>query len=314
MDKYDILIVGCGPAGMTAGIYAARQEVKTILFESKIPGGQMAQTPFIENYPGYPEGIAGTTLSQKMKEQAEKAGAKVLMEPVTELKMDNEQFILKTAKAEYKAWVVIFATGAEHRKLGIPGEEEFRGKGVSYCTTCDAQFFRGRTVAVIGGGNTAVDSALLLSKIAKKVYLIHRREEFRADAATLKNLKQSNVELIINTAALEVLGGKLVTGLKVHNTKTNEEKIIETDGVFINIGVNPASEMAGKIGAKLDEEGHVKVSREGATSIPGLYAAGDVIGGTKQITTAVGNGTKAALHAVKYLEQKTGMKTRAVDW
>lgn len=314
-ETYDIVIIGGGPAGLTAALYAARQEVKTVVLEARNFGGQLLMAREIENYPGFGS-VAGPELAKKMEEQAKAAGATLKRCEVVEIKKEGDYFVIRTNRDNtYRCVAVILATGAEHRRLGVPGEGEFTGRGVSYCTTCDAQFFKGRTVTVIGGGNTAVDSALLLSKIAKKVYLVHRREEFRADAVLMDKLKEKeNVELMIHTVCKAIKGDKLVTSIELENVKTGEKKDLPTDGVFINIGVAATTQIANQLGCVILENGFLETGEDRETTVEGVYAAGDLIGGIRQITNAVGHGTVAALSAVKYVEEKTGVKTRSVDW
>jgi len=311
-EDYDLIIIGGGPAGMTAGIYAARQQLKALIFEAKAPGGQLLITTEIENYPGFGS-VTGPELSKKMEEQTKKAGAIIKNEQVTEIKKGKNFEIYTSSGKKYTATTVILATGAEHRHLGIPGEDKLIGRGVSYCATCDAPFFKGKTVVVMGAGNAALRAAFLLEKIVKKVYLVHRRKVFRADTVLIDKLKKSSVEIILDTVGTEIVGEKKVEKIKLKNKVTEEESEIKCDGIFIQVGTIPVTKVAEKIGAEL-RDGFLKVDENMQTSVEGLFAAGDVLGGIRQIASAVGYGATAALSAFKYIEEQTGKKLKTVDW
>lgn len=299
---YDVVIVGGGPAGLTAGIYCVRRNLKTVLLEKMALGGQMLMAGCVENYPGF-KSISGSELAEKMESQARELGLEISSDEVTEMTLDSEAKTLKTAGGkEYKTKAVIIASGGQHRKLDVKGEEEYLGRGVSYCATCDAPFYKGKTVAVVGGGNTAVDEALYLADVADKLYLIHRRDKLRAEEVRHKRLEEKKVELILDSVVEEVCGDKTVTHLKVKNTVSGEVTELKVDGVFISIGSMPASEPAKKAGVDVDEKGFIKVNNRQETNIPGVYAAGDVTGGIQQVATAVGEGCTAALQAYEYIE------------
>jgi thioredoxin reductase (NADPH) len=301
---WDVVIVGGGPAGLTAYLYAKRSLLKTLLIEKGPIGGQVLLTDLVENYPGFPEGIAGFELIQKMQEQVEKYGLDLLQEKAVELKAEGKiKEIILESGSSVKTKTVILALGAGMRKLGIPGEKELTGKGVSYCATCDGPFFRDQVVAVIGGGNTALQEALYLTKFAKKVYLIHRRDAFRATPILQQRVKENpKIEIVWNTVLKEIKGKEAVEGVITLNKKTGEEGFLEVSGVFIFIGHEPETEwLRGVI--ELDEKGFILVNQNMETSLPGVYACGDCISKPfRQIVNACGEGAVAALSAEKYLE------------
>jgi len=305
MEEWELIIIGAGPAGLAAGIYAGRRELKTLILEEKIAGGTAADSPLIENYPGF-RSISGRELMDKMLEHCKDFGAKIHeLEAVTELNLKEEnEKIVKTSKAAYKAKAVIIATGSHYRELGVPGEKEFRGRGVSYCATCDGPFFRGKRVVIIGGGNTAAVSALFLADIASEVRLIHRREQLRAEEAIFRELQKKGVQFIWNSIVKEIRGENLVKSVVTYNNKTGETFEIETDGVFINIGEEPNSQIAKKAGVHVDERGYIIVDNRQRTNIPGVYAAGDVVNcPIKQIGVAIGHGIIAAEEAYGYVRR-----------
>lgn len=305
-ELYDLIIIGAGPAGLTAAIYAVRQKMNFVVLEAKSPGGQMLDTGVIENYPGFPEGISGVELAEKMKKQAERLGAKILIEEVMSLAVkDNVKEITTASKKTYRAKAVIIATGAEHVKLNVPGEKEFNGKGVSYCATCDGNFFKGKTVAVIGGGNTALEYALYMDNLAKKTYIIHRRDEFRGEPAMVDALNKSKVEKILKTVCKEIRGDKVVKEIVIADAETGKnERTLKVEGVFISVGTSSLTKIAQAAGVELDAAGNIIVDKEQQTNIPGIYAAGDVTGGLRQITISAAGGTIAALNAFKYVKTK----------
>ena len=302
---YDLAILGAGPAGICAAIYATRAKLNTIWLDKKfVQGGQIVDTYEVDNYPGLP-GITGLDLGEAMAGHAEKLGMKPQREPVRSIEAEQGIKIIRTKKNEYRARAVIIACGATHRHLGIPGEEELSGMGVSYCATCDAAFFQDRTVVVVGGGNVAVEDAILLSRTCKKVYLVHRRDELRAEKILQECLFAcKNVELIWDSIPLSIEGTDKVEALKIRNKKTQEESFIETDGVFIAVGIVPGTEKFKDL-VKLDEAGYIVAGEDGITSEPGIFAAGDIrTKNLRQVVTAVADGANAVASAQRYLLDK----------
>ncbi len=304
MEEWELIIIGAGPAGLTAGIYAGRRELKTLILEEKIPGGAAADSPLIENYPGF-RSISGRELVNKMLEHCKSFGAEIHeLEAVKELHLTQQEKMVKTAKNEYRAKAVIIATGSHHRELGVPGEKEFRGRGVSYCATCDGPFFKDKRVAVVGGGNTAAVSALFLADIASEVNLIHRRDRLRAEEAIFRELQRKGVKFYWNSVVKEIKGENLVKSIIIYNQKTGELRELEIDGVFINVGEEPNSQIAKAAGIEVDQRGYIIVDNRQRTNIPGVYAAGDVTNcPVKQIGTAVGQGIIAAEEAYGYIRR-----------
>ena len=302
---YDLAILGAGPAGICAAIYATRAKLNTIWLDKKfVQGGQIVDTYEVDNYPGLP-GITGLDLGEAMAGHAKKLGMKPQREPVRSLETEHGIKVIRTKKNEYRARAVIIACGATHRHLGIPGEEELSGMGVSYCATCDAAFFQDRTVVVVGGGNVAVEDAILLSRTCKKVYLVHRRDELRAEKILQESLFAcKNVELIWDSIPLSIEGTDKVEALKIQNKKTQEESFIETDGVFIAVGIVPGTEKFKDL-VKLDEAGYIVAGEDGITSEPGIFAAGDIrTKNLRQVVTAVADGANAVASAQRYLLDK----------
>ena len=302
---YDLAILGAGPAGICAAIYATRAKLNTIWLDKKfVQGGQIVDTYEVDNYPGLP-GITGLDLGEAMAGHAEKLGLKPQREPVRSIEAEQGIKVIRTKKNEYRARAVIIACGATHRHLGIPGEEELSGMGVSYCATCDAAFFQDRTVVVVGGGNVAVEDAILLSRTCKKVYLVHRRDELRAEKILQECLFAcKNVELIWDSIPLSIEGTDKVEALKIQNKKTQEESFIETDGVFIAVGIVPGTEKFKDL-VKLDEAGYIVAGEDGITSEPGIFAAGDIrTKNLRQVVTAVADGANAVASAQRYLLDK----------
>ncbi len=297
---YDIIIIGSGPAGLTAAIYACRAGLSFAVIEKEYMGtGQIAFTEQIDNYPGYP-GIDGYTLGEKFREHAEALGTVFIENEVTALAKAEKSWEISLSDGKLEAKAVIYAAGASPKKLGIPGESEFSGRGVSYCALCDGAFFEERTVAVIGGGDTALSDALYLSKMAEKVYVIHRRDSFRANNSLVKKAEECrNIEFIMNAVPTEITAGDAVTGLNVQCGGT--ERAISADGVFVAIGSLPDTDMLRGI-ADLDERGYVIASESGITSAEGLFAAGDVrTKEVRQIVTAAADGANALISAQNYL-------------
>ncbi len=304
-EVYEILIIGGGPAGLTAGIYGARSKRDTLIIEKLLPGGQAGFTDLVENYPGFPEGIEGPDLVKRMEEQAKKFGADILIDEIVDLKLDGEEKEVVGRSGIYRAKTVIISGGAEPRKLGVPGEKEFTGKGVSYCATCDGAFFENQDIAVVGGGDTAVQEAIYLTQFARKVTIIHRRDKLRATKILQERaFKNEKIDFLWNSVVTEILGNKRVEKIKVKNVKTGEEKIIEKDGIFIYIGLIPNTEyLKGKI--DLSPDGYIITDEEMKTNLPGVYAAGDIRKKSlRQIVTAVADGAQAAMSAVKYIEER----------
>lgn len=304
---YDMIIIGGGPAGYTAALYAARAGLDTILLERMAAGGQMALTHQIDNYPGFEEGIDGFSLGDKMKKQAERFGAKSKFAQVLRVDLTAEPKRIETQGDTYLGRTVVLATGANPRELGLGNESKLVGKGVAYCAACDGMFYRGKTVVVVGGGNTAAADALLLSRIAKKVILVHRRDKLRATKIYHTPLmKAENVEFRWNSIVTELLHEEKLTGVRLRNVNTGEESVVDCDGVFVSVGRKPATEfLAGQLA--LDESGYVTAGEDTVTNIPGVYAVGDVR--TKllrQVVTAVADGAAAVHAAEDYLAEGAG--------
>ncbi|MCA9835531.1 MAG: thioredoxin-disulfide reductase [Trueperaceae bacterium] len=314
VHHYDVAIIGGGPAGLTAGIYAGRGQLSTVILEKGLPGGQIAQTNEVENYPGFPEVVSGPELSQRMVQQAEKFGAKILMEEVLGLEQNAEGFLVKGYDADYQAKAVIIATGANPRRLGVPGEDEFYGRGVSTCATCDGFFYRNKNVIVVGGGDAAIEEGMFLTKFADKVTVIHRREELRANKEAQKRaFANPKMHWIWNTIVEEVLGADgQVTGVKTRNVETGEVSSVDADGVFIYIGHIPNTDYLKEV-VDLNVNGYVDVQNEIYTNIEGVFAAGDVSDEVyRQLSTSVGAGTRAAMAAERWLAEKESAEAEAV--
>ena len=304
-EIYDLAILGAGPAGICAAIYATRGKLNTLWLEKKfVQGGQIVDTYEVDNYPGLP-GITGLDLGETMVNHAVKLGIKPKREPVLSIEEENGLKVIRTKKNRYMAKAVILACGAAHRQLGIPGEEELSGMGVSYCATCDGAFFQDGTVAVVGGGNVAVEDAILLSRTCKKVYLVHRRDELRADKVLQDKLfKCANVEMVWDSVPTVIEGTDKVEDIKVHNVKTDEGKTIAVDGVFIAVGILPNTEKFKGL-VDLDESGYIIAGEDGVTSTPGIFAAGDIrTKNLRQVVTAVADGANAVASVQRYLIEK----------
>ncbi len=305
---YDTVIIGGGPAGYTAALYAARAGLDTVVLEKLSAGGQMALSHQIDNYPGFEEGIDGFSLGEKMQQQAERFGAKTEYAEVTRIDLQAEPKVLETSEGVFRGRTVIFSTGANPRELGIPGERELTGKGVAYCAACDGMFYKGKTVAVVGGGNSAAADALLLSRIAKKVIIIHRRDTLRATRIYHEPLQRAeNVEFCWNSTVTELLHGEKLTGVHLKNVQTGEETSLDLDGLFISVGRKPATELA-KGQLTLDDSGYIVAGEEAETNIPGVFAVGDVRTKVlRQIVTAVADGAVAVHKAEEYLAEHRGI-------
>ena len=304
MEKriYDMLVVGGGPGGYTAALYAARAGLRVAVLEKLSAGGQMALTHQIDNYPGFPEGIDGFTLGGNMQLQAQRFGAETIYADVTALDLHAQPKVIETSEGAFYGRTVAYAAGAGPRNLGVPGERELTGKGVAYCAACDGMFFRNKTVVVVGGGNSAAADALILSRVAKRVILVHRRDTLRATKVYHKPLLQAeNVEFVWNSVVTDILAEEKVTGLRVKNTVTGQEQEISCDGVFVSVGRKPATELvAGQLA--LDESGYIVAGESTETNLPGVYAVGDVrTKALRQIVTAVADGAMAAHSAEAFL-------------
>ena len=306
MDRaYDVIVIGGGPAGLSAGLYAARASLSTLLIEKGILGGQIANVEHVENYPGFPEGISGFQLGQAMHQQATKYGLETVAAEVTAIELAKKGKVVKTTESEYLAKALILATGAEPNRLGVPGEERLLGRGVSYCATCDGPLFRDKVVAVIGGGDSAVEEGLILTRFASKVILIHRRDQLRA-AKLLQQRAFANqkMEFLWDTVVEEILGDDKVTGLSLRNVKTGERSTLEVSGVFIYVGLHPNTEFLREL-LRLDVQGHIVTNEEMQTEIAGIFAAGDMRQNSpRQVITAAGDGATASLSAEKFLSEQ----------
>ncbi|MDP3043687.1 MAG: thioredoxin-disulfide reductase [bacterium] len=309
---YDTIIIGTGPAGFTAGIYAARREMKTLIIGKEM-GGQLIWASEIENYPGF-KSISSFDLINKMNEQVKALGVEIKSDEVKKIENKDNKFVLHTSRDIYEARTVILAMGLSPRRLAIPGEEKLTGKGVSYCANCDGPFYKNKTVAVVGGGNSALDAAEILSKIAKKVYLIHRRDEFRGFESLVNEIKaRKNIELVLNSEPREVIGENKLEKIKIFNNKTRKEKDLEIDGLFVEIGRIANTDLVADL-VKRNERGEIIADEKCMTNCPGMFAAGDVTPVEfKQITIACGQGTIAALAAYQYLRLKQGESGEVVD-
>ena len=299
---YDMVIIGGGPGGYTAALYAARAGLSTLVLEKFSAGGQMTETPMIENYPGVPDGIDGFSLGDQMKRGAERFGAETRQTEVLSMTLTESPKSIQTDSGTVLARAVILAMGAVHRHLGVEHEQELIGRGVGYCAACDGMLYRGKTVAVVGGGNSAASDALLLSKLCKKVYVIHRRDTLRATRIYHDPLmKAENVEILWDSAVRELLFDRKLEGVRVENLKNGEETTLPLDGLFISIGRSPATEIvAGQV--ELDPFGYIVADESTKTNLPGVFAAGDIRGKSlRQIVTAASDGAVAAHFAEEYL-------------
>lgn len=299
---YELVIIGGGPAGLTAAIYAGRARVPTCVLAGTLPGGQPANTAGVDNFPGFPDGIGGSELAQRFQSQAERFGANVVPEAAAEVDFSERPFTVQSSRKRYQAQAVIVATGAAPRRLGIPGEDRFYGRGVSSCATCDGFFYRDQRVVVVGGGDSAVDEAIFLTKFAQNVTVIHRRDELRATKIYQeKAFANPKIDFVWDSVVEEILGDQTVTGVRVRNVKTEERSIINTDGVFIYIGMEPKSDLfVGQL--ELDRHGYIVSDRHQHTNVPGVFVAGDVQDPYyRQVVIAAGTGAIAAMEAERYL-------------
>ncbi len=304
MEKWDLIVIGAGPGGMTAGLYGVRSGLKTLIIEEKIPGGAAADAPLIENYPGFPS-VSGQELAGKMAEHCQKFEVPVhQFERVVGLDITGGEKIVKTEKTEYAASAIIIASGCSYRELNVPGESEFRGKGVSYCSVCDGAFFRGKDVLVVGGGNSAAISAIYLSNLASSVKLAHRKDKMRAEEALVKDLQERKVGFLWNTEVKEIKGDSKVRSALLFNNKTGEAKELKIDGIFVHAGEIPSSQIFKEAGVKVDEDGYIIVDEKQRTNVKGVYAVGDVTSGRiKQVAAAVGQAVEATLDAFGYIKK-----------
>lgn len=305
MVKTDTAIIGGGPAGLGAAIYTARGNLKTLVFEKALVGGQIVLTSEVENYPGFEESVSGFEIVDKMKKQAERFGTEFVEEQVKDIKTDGKRKIIKTEENEFDAKTVILATGAKPRKLNVKGEKKLTGRGVSYCATCDGALYRDKIVAVVGGGDAAVEEALFLTKFAKKVYIIHRRDKLRAvKIAQERAFANDKIEVIWDSVIKEIKGDNAVKSVQLYNKKKQEDFELEIDGIFIYIGIIPNNKLAKQLGIKLSPSGFIEVDGNMQTNKPGIYAAGDILEkGLKQVVTAASDGATAAVAADKWIEE-----------
>ena len=305
MENWELIIIGAGAAGLAAGIYGARSGLKTLIIDQNLAGGTTSDAPLVENYPGFSQ-ISGGELAEKMVTHCKKVGVTIReIEPVTDLTLSGEKKIVKTSRTEYEAKAVIVATGSHYREIGVKGEKEFHGKGVSYCGVCDGPFFKGKRVLVIGGGNSAATTTLYLSGIAAEVVVTHRRDAFRAEEALVNDISsKKNVQIFWNTEVQEIKGEKVVSKVVLYHNKKGEIKEIPIDAVFVQVGEAPNSHIVQDVGIQVDEAGYIKTDVFQRTSVAGVYAAGDVTDHpVKQVGTAVGQGITAALEAYSYIRQ-----------
>ncbi len=300
--EYEVVIIGGGPAGLTAGLYTSRDRLNSLLIERGLAGGQIVDAQWIENYPGFPEGISGFELGQLIHQQATKYGLETVTAEATGIELQQEQKVVKTTKGNFIAKAVIIASGSERHKLGIPGEEEFTGKGVSYCATCDAAFFRQQPVAIVGGGDAAITEALHLAKFASRVIVIHRRHQLRASRILReKAIAEPKIEFLWDTVVEEIVGKDKVKKLKLHQVVTGEKPTLEIAGIFISIGLKPNTDYLKDI-LPLDATGHIGTNEKMETEIAGIFAAGDIrLHSARQAIAAAGDGATAAIYAEKFI-------------
>ncbi|MDI6645086.1 MAG: thioredoxin-disulfide reductase [Methanobacteriaceae archaeon] len=296
MEEYDVIIIGAGPAGLTAGIYAGREDIKALILEKGTAGGMQNVAPLVGNYPGF-KTITGANLSQRMIEQASNYIQINELEDVKEIKAEAGKFILKTSKQYYSAQAIILCTGTTYRKLGAKGEDDFVGKGISYCSICDALLFKDRKVVVIGGGDSAVEHALHLNDVCSEVTIIHRRDELRAKKDGKDRIKEAGIPIIWNSVVTEINGDVVLRSIKIYDKIKDKETEMEVDGVFIAVGEEPNNQLAKELGVKLDTNGYIITDKEQKTNMDHVYAAGDITGGVKQMVVAAGEGAIAAISA-----------------
>ncbi len=300
--SHDLVIIGGGAAGMTAGLYAARARIDALLLEARLVGGQLQTADVIENYPGFPDGIMATDLVDLMQKQAQRFGLEIQPAEVEVLQPRERDFLLQTSAGDICAKTVIVCTGGQHKHLGVPGERELAGKGVSYCATCDGPLFRDKVIFIVGGGNTAVDEAIFLARFARQVYVVHRRDQLRAEKILQEEaFANPKIEFLWSSALTSIQGESLVEGVEVKDLKTGETRTLPAGAVFIAVGMQPAVGFLPESVAR-DEFGFIITDRHMRTSLPGLFAAGDVVSGSlRQLSTGVGEATAALLSAQQYL-------------
>ena len=301
-NPYQLIIIGGGPAGLSAGLYATRARLSTLLIERAIPGGQIINAELVENYPGFPQGISGAELGSLMEQQATKYGLEIIMAEVEGVEVGEEEKIVHTSEGQYRAKALIIAGGSEHGKLGVPGEEELRGRGVSYCATCDGAFFKDQVIAVVGGGNVAINDALFLTRFASKVIVIHRRDQLRATKILGEGaLARPKIEFLWDTVVESIGGDGQVRELGLRNVKTGTKSKLEVSGIFVAVGLRPNTGYLEGVVA-LSPEGFILVNNQMETGVPGIFAAGDIrAGSARQVSSAVGDGATAAISAERYL-------------
>ena len=304
MEFRDLIIVGAGPAGLAASIYAARAGLSVLVLEKALAGGMLLSIPTVENYPGFPGGISGMELAERMKKQAVEAGAEIReLEEVLELDVGGDIKIVRTGKGEYKAKAVILATGWSPLKLGVPGEEELLGRGVSYCVVCDGPLFRRKKVAIAGGGEQAVASALYMADIASDVLLVHVGRKLRASEALIQKLSEKGVQVLLRSKIRALKGEQLLEAIVVEDLESRETREIPVNGLFVQVGIKPNNELAKAIGVELDKRGYIVVDGRQRTNIEGVLAAGDVTNHpVKQVCTSVAQGAVAALEAASFVK------------
>lgn len=304
-ETLDLAIIGAGPAGLTAGMYGSRARYQTFLFEKMSPGGTITITEWIENYPGFPQGISGFELAAKMEEQAVLFGARIVLEEVQKIELDGNYKRIFTDNKQYRAKALLLSTGTSLRKLGVLGEKDYIGRGVSYCAICDGAFYKEKVVVVVGGGDSAIEEGIYLTKFARKVIIVHRRDQLRAAKIVQERaFTNPKMEFIWDSVVEEIKGESKVSHVRLKNSKTGAQTIQATDGVFIFVGQIPNNELAKSLGLKLDAQGFIETGADMRTSLPGIWAAGDVRSKSLlQIATAVGEGAQAEFSAEKYLEE-----------
>ena len=303
-NEYEVVIIGGGPAGLAAGLYASRARLNSLLIEKGLVGGQIADAELVDNYPGFVDGVSGLDLGQLMHQQATKYGLNTIIAEVTSIELQGEKKVVMTTKGNFTTKAVIIAGGSERRKLGIPGEDKFTGRGVSYCATCDAFFFKEQPVAVVGGGNAAITEALYLTKFASKVIVIHRREQLRATRILQeKAFSEPKIEFLWNTVVEEIDGDDKVKQLKLRQVKTGEKSTLDVSGVFVAIGLTPGTGFLRGV-LPLDAAGYIATNERMETEIPGIFAAGDIrLNSARQAITAAGDGATAAIYAEKFISK-----------
>lgn len=297
---YELAVIGAGPAGVAAGIYAIRAGISTIVIEEKMVGGQIVISPWIENYPGY-ENISGMELADIFKNHLKKYVEPHELEPVKSISKAGEGFEVVTSKGKYEVKAVIFATGATYRMLNVPGEKKFSGKGISFCATCDGFFFKDKKVAVIGGGNAAAIEALYLKNLGIDVHLVHRRDQLRAEKTYQEELERKGVHIVYNTVVCCFNGDQKLESIELKDVNSEERRTEEFDGAFVSVGLVPNTELAKNLGVDLNDNGYIKVDDFQRTNVKGVYAAGDITGGARQIVTSCAQGAQAALASTEVL-------------